>query len=78
MASLAYHVFIVGCVMQDTVSKAERSRKEANRYGDLAKNAQPAYLGDVYRKVAMRYAFMAKELLRRPERRRDAISSQRR
>jgi hypothetical protein len=36
--------------MQDAVSKAERYRKEANRYGDLSKNAQPAYLGDVYRK----------------------------
>jgi hypothetical protein len=67
MASPAYHVFIVGCVMQDTVSKAERSRKEANRYGDLAKNAQPAYLGDVYRKVAVRYVFMAEDLLKRAE-----------
>jgi hypothetical protein len=31
--------------MQDEVSKAERYRKEANKYGDLAKNARPAYLG---------------------------------
>jgi hypothetical protein len=62
-----------GVEMQDAVSKAERYRKEANKYGDLAKNAQPAYLGDVYRKVAVRYVFMAEELLQ-SERRRDAVS----
>jgi hypothetical protein len=54
--------------MQDMVSKAERYRKEANKYGELAKNAQPAYLGDVYRKVAVRYVFMAEDLLRQPRR----------
>jgi hypothetical protein len=53
--------------MQDAVSKAERYRKEANKYGELAKSAQPAYLGDVYRKVAVRYVFMAEDLLRRAE-----------
>jgi hypothetical protein len=41
-----------------SVSKAERYRKEANKYAELAKDAQPAYLGDVYRKVAVRYVFM--------------------
>jgi hypothetical protein len=35
--------------MQDVASKAEQYRKEANKYGELARNAQPAYLGDVYR-----------------------------
>ena len=49
--------------MQDAVSKAERYRKEPNKFGELAKNAQPAYLGDVYRKVAVRYVFMAEDLL---------------
>ncbi len=53
--------------MQDPLSKAERYQKQANKYGELAKNAQPAYLGDVYRKVAVRYVFMAEDLLRRPE-----------
>jgi hypothetical protein len=61
--------------MQDSVSKAERYRKEANKYGELAKNAQAAFLGDVYRKVAVRYAFMAEDLLRRAERRQDAVSA---
>jgi hypothetical protein len=54
-------------VMQDPLSKAEWYRKQANKYGELAKNAQPAYLGDVYRKVAVRYVFMAEDLLRRAE-----------
>jgi hypothetical protein len=53
--------------MKDPLSKAERYRKQANKYGELAKNAQPAYLGDVYRKVAVRYVFMAEDLLRRAE-----------
>ena len=60
-----------------SVSKAERYRKEANKYAELAKDAQPAYLGDVYRKVAVRYVFMAEDLLRRLERRRDAVSESR-
>jgi hypothetical protein len=67
------HVLIVirmGSKMQDSVSKAERYRKEAIKYGELSKSAQPAYLGDVYRKVAVRYAFMAEDLLRRSEHRR--------
>jgi hypothetical protein len=54
--------------MQDALSKAERYRKEAKKWGELAKNAQPAYLGEVYRQVAVRYLFMAEDLLRRPER----------
>jgi hypothetical protein len=60
--------------MQDALSKAERYREEAKKYGELAKNAQPAYLGDVYRQVAVRYLFMAEDLLRRPERSRDGAS----
>jgi hypothetical protein len=59
--------------MQDSVSKAERYRKEASKYAELAKDAQPAYLADVYRKVAVRYVFMAEELLKGPSRDGDAI-----
>jgi hypothetical protein len=64
---------IRGVKMQDVVSKAEQYRKEANKYGELARNAQPAYLADVYRKVAVRYLFMAEDLLRQPDRRREAV-----
>ena len=59
--------------MQDPVSKAEHYRKEASKYAELAKNAEPAYLCDVYRKVAVRYVFMAEELLKGPSRNGDAI-----
>jgi hypothetical protein len=31
--------------MQGAVNKAERDRKEASKYAELAKHAQPAYLG---------------------------------
>jgi hypothetical protein len=55
---------------EDAASKVERYRQEANRYGELAKQAEPGYLADVYRKVAMRYAYMAEDLLRETDRRR--------
>jgi hypothetical protein len=54
---------------EDAASKAERYRKAANKYGELAKHAEPTYLADVYRKVAVRYVFMAEDVLRWPERR---------
>jgi hypothetical protein len=57
---------------EDTASKAARYRTEANKYGELAKQAEPGYLADVFRKVAMRYAFMAEDVLRDAERRQSA------
>jgi hypothetical protein len=57
---------------EDAACKAERYRKEANKYGELAKQAEPGYLADVYRKVAIRYAFMAEDALRESERHRRA------
>jgi hypothetical protein len=59
---------------EDAASKAERYRKEANKYGELAKKAEPGYLADVYRKVAVQYAFMAEDVLRETERGRRAGS----
>jgi hypothetical protein len=47
--------------MRDPLSKAEHYRKLAVKYRELAKFAQPAYLGDFYRGIAVRYAFMAQE-----------------
>jgi hypothetical protein len=47
--------------MQDQPGKAERYRKEAARYHERAKVAEPAYLGDFFRQVAVRYMFMAQE-----------------
>ena len=50
--------------MRDPVSKAEHYRELAVKYRELAKFAQPAYLGDFYRGIAVRYAFVAQELER--------------
>jgi hypothetical protein len=51
--------------MRDPLSKAEHYQKLAVKYRELAKFAQPAYLGDFYRGIAVRYAFMAQEASQR-------------
>jgi hypothetical protein len=58
--------------MQYPVSKAWY-RREANKCAELAKSASPAFLGEIYQKIAVRYVFMAEELLRGPERDVDAV-----
>jgi hypothetical protein len=55
--------------MTDPLSTADQYRQEAAKCNELAEAARPAYLGDVYRRVAIRYLFMAEELSRWPERR---------
>ena len=47
--------------MRDPLSRAEHYTKLAVKNRELAKFAQPAYLGDFYRRIAVRYAFMAQE-----------------
>ena len=47
--------------MRGNSSRAERYRKLAVKYHELGKFARPAYLGDFYRGVAVRYTFMAQE-----------------
>jgi len=59
--------------MLDAVSKVERYRKEANRCAELAKDASPPFLAEIYRRVAVRYVFMAEELANGPQRDGDAI-----
>jgi hypothetical protein len=54
--------------MRDLLSKAEHYQKLAAKNHELAKFAQPAYLGDFYRSVAVRYAFMAQEASKLAER----------
>jgi hypothetical protein len=49
--------------MQDPLGRADHYRKKAMECGELAKNVRPAFLGDFYRRVAMRYVFMAEEIL---------------
>ena len=55
--------------MQDPVSEAEWYRREADKRAELARS----FLGEIHQKVALRYVFMAEELLRGPERDADAI-----
>jgi hypothetical protein len=50
--------------MQDPLNRADHYRKEAVRCHELAKYAQPAFLGDFYRRIAVRYMFMAEDLLK--------------
>jgi hypothetical protein len=53
-------------------SKAEHYRKLAVKYHELGKSAQPSYLGDFYRGVAVRYVFMAQEASEREKSERGA------
>jgi hypothetical protein len=66
------HVSWVGA-MQDALSKAEWYRKEANKCAELAKTASPLFVRQIYQKVAVRYVFMAEELLKGHDRHGDAI-----
>jgi hypothetical protein len=51
-------------VREDALSKAERYREAADRYDELANQAEPGYLAEVYRKIAVQYLFMAADLLK--------------
>jgi hypothetical protein len=57
--------------MHDRLIKADRYREEALRCHELAKYADPPYLGDFYRRIAVRYMFMAEEILNEARARRD-------
>jgi hypothetical protein len=48
--------------MHDRLTGADRYREEALRYHELAKYADPPFLGDFYRRIAVRYMFMAEEI----------------
>jgi hypothetical protein len=50
-------------VVQNPLDRSDYYRKKAVRYCELAKVAQPSFLGEFYRGVAVRYMFMAEEIL---------------
>jgi hypothetical protein len=54
--------------VRDIRDKAEHFRSLAIKYHDMAKVAEPAYLGSFYRNVAVRYVFMAQEASARADR----------
>jgi hypothetical protein len=53
--------------MQNLSTRSEHYCEKAAKYHELAKSARPAYLGDFYRGVAVRYGFMARELSQQAE-----------
>jgi hypothetical protein len=57
-----------GCSVRGNLSRAEHYRKMAVKYHELGKFAKPAYLGDFYRGVAVRYVLMAQEISERAKR----------
>ena len=65
-----------GAGVRDPSNRADHYRKEAAKYHELAKLACPAYLGDFYRRIAVRYLFMAEELSREAGRRCQVVSNQ--
>jgi hypothetical protein len=66
-------------MMEQQLKRAEHYRQQANRYADLAKTAELDFLGDFFRKTAVRYVLMAEDLERwterRPGRRRNDLST---
>jgi hypothetical protein len=51
-------------VMEQRPKRADRYRQQANRYADLAKTAELDFLGEFFRKTAVRYVLMAEDLER--------------
>jgi hypothetical protein len=51
--------------MESRTDRANRYRKEASKYAELASSDPPDMMGDVYRKLADRYIRMAQDLQRR-------------
>jgi hypothetical protein len=49
--------------MHDRLTRADRYREEALRCHELAKHADLPFLGDFYRRIAVRYMFMAEEIM---------------
>jgi hypothetical protein len=58
--------------MRHPLDRADHYRNEAVKCHELAKHAQPAFLGDFYRRIAVRYMFMAEDLLNEARARGDA------
>jgi hypothetical protein len=59
--------------MRDPSNKAAHYRKEAVKCHELAKAAPYAFLADFYRRIAVRYLFMAEEELRQAEKNGDDV-----
>ena len=51
--------------MESRTDRANRYRKEASKYAELASSDPPDMMGQVYRRIADRYIRMARDLERR-------------
>jgi hypothetical protein len=51
--------------LESRTERANRYRKEASRYAELASSDPPDMMGDVHRRLAERYIRMARDLERR-------------
>jgi hypothetical protein len=51
-------------MMKQRLNRAEHYRQQANRYAELARTADLDYLGEFFRKTAVRYVLMAEDLER--------------
>jgi hypothetical protein len=49
--------------VQNPFDRSDHYREKAVRCHELAKLAEPAFFADFYRRVAVRYMFMAEEIL---------------
>jgi len=49
--------------MQDPWDRADHYRREGIKCHELAKSAELSFLVDFYRRIAVRYMFMAEEIL---------------
>jgi hypothetical protein len=55
-------------MQRQRLGRAERYRKEANKFAELAKvTAEPRFLVNLYRQTAVRYVLMAEDLERSPD-----------
>jgi hypothetical protein len=55
-------------MQRERLDRAQRYRKEANKYAELAKvTAEPKFLVNLYRQTAVRYVLMAEDLERSPD-----------
>jgi hypothetical protein len=49
--------------MHDRVTRADRYKEEALRCHEMARHADPPFLREFYRRIAVRYLFMAEEIV---------------
>jgi hypothetical protein len=65
MSKLGFAELAGGVEMESRAERAQRYRKEATKYAELANTGPRDIMNDVHRRLAERYARMAEDLERR-------------